>query len=176
MPKTYTTQTTVYQIDEHPDKDKVFNWIRENWLDLDDYCRDEANDSLNAFCDDFNIELGYHYDSVFILDCPVEFKTMTGIRAWKWLQNHGYFDLKDCPYTGVCYDESLLDPIRKFKRPADYSRVYYDTYSIKDLLSWGIQELENDLEKAREDLYSDEALLDMCQSNEYEFTEDGGIY
>lgn len=44
--------------------------------------------------------------------------TLQGVRLWKWLHNSGFASAiaKDCPFTGYCGDEAILDSIRDFLR------------------------------------------------------------
>jgi len=37
---------TIYTIDSHPNKQKVFEWVRNNWHDLNQYDIDELIESL----------------------------------------------------------------------------------------------------------------------------------
>jgi len=46
--ETIITKTDVYKIEEHPDKEKCFDWIRENWHDLNSHSVDDIINSLKA--------------------------------------------------------------------------------------------------------------------------------
>jgi len=43
-----TIETKIYTIDEHPNQEKCFEWIRDNWHDLNDHSVHEVVDSLKA--------------------------------------------------------------------------------------------------------------------------------
>jgi Fe-S cluster biosynthesis and repair protein YggX len=71
-----------------------------------------------------------------------------------------------CPLTGVCYDENLLDPFKKFIKEPDNS-------TFEDLLNEAMESLRISLENEEEYRNSDEAITEDIEANEYEFTEDG---
>lgn len=96
----------------------------------------------------------------------------TGVRLWKWIVNQSGWTAYcngDCPFTGYCGDEPLMDPIREFiARPTQGT-------TLADLLGecvhrWAI-EWRNDMECQCED----ESLIDAIEANEYEFTADGRL-
>ena len=101
---------------------------------------------------------------------------LSGVRAWKWLQNNGWFDLAaknaqgDCTLTGYCFDCPLFDPIAEYaKNPAsvpDLEQVFYECaqawfYAARADYEWSM---------------SDEAVIDAIIGNEYEFTESGEFW
>jgi predicted RNase H-like HicB family nuclease len=71
-----------------------------------------------------------------------------------------------CPFTGVCYDESLLDPFKAFI-------TLPDARTFEDLLQEAMESLRIYLESEDEYRNSDEAIEEDIESNDYEFTEDG---
>jgi len=74
-----------------------------------------------------------------------------------------------CVLTGVCYDESVLKPIYEFlNNPKD--NVDFET-----LLNDCIYSLCGDVADEYEYQFSDEAIIETIQANEYEFTEDGEL-
>lgn len=77
---------------------------------------------------------------------------------------------KCCVLTGVCYDDSLLDPIYKFLDSPQ------ENINLRDLLDECFHSLLEDVGSELEDLRSDEAIIEAIEANEYEFTEDGGKY
>jgi hypothetical protein len=71
-----------------------------------------------------------------------------------------------CPFTGVCYDEDLLDPFKEFiKNP--------DGRTFEDLLQEAMESLRISLEREDEYQNSDEAIKERL--SEEEFTEDGNL-
>jgi hypothetical protein len=77
-----------------------------------------------------------------------------------------------CVLTGVCWDESLLQPIYEFLdwklRPDYYKDLDFDT-----LMHECICELEKDLENEVEARNGDEFITEEIENAEYEFTQDG---
>ncbi len=167
---------TTYYIDEHPDQDAVYQFIRENWHGLGQHYIDEAIESLEACSNYFNADLDY---SIGIFPDRGEFislkldndaiANLSGNRLRTYLVNN-YPDINEsCLFTGVCYDEALLDPFRDFiKKPNDQT--------LQDLLNDAGHSLLKDIHSEGEYIYSDEGLKELCQINDYEFLETGELY
>lgn len=75
----------------------------------------------------------------------------------------------DCPFTGVCFDEDFLQPLREFLKTGKFNGTYQDL--IRECLDSGFQSIVNDIEYQT----SDEAVDESIRTNEYEFTEDGEL-
>lgn len=104
---------------------------------------------------------------------------LEGVRLWKYLQNfldyYCKYDKKrkpllegNCPFTGVCFDEDFLDPIREFiKKP--YSITFNDLMEecCNGVILTGCKDYEYQ--------QSDEALEEHFEANDTEFDEDGNI-
>jgi len=156
-----TIETTVYTIESHPDPEKVFEWIRDNWHDLGDFCVQEMVESLQAFSDHISATLDYSISIVpdrgeyirFRCDCDL-------VDVKKSLDLYG-----DCPFTGVFYDETILDAFRDCDSDD----------SLDDVLRDVEYRVLKDLHNEGEYIYSDEGLREFCEANEYEFTESGKI-
>lgn len=98
---------------------------------------------------------------------------LEGVRAWKWLQNNGWFDwaAKEkpgaCSLTGFCADAPFADPLAEYAtkpgRVPDLKQVFYECAQ-----AW-VFEARSDYESTFEDDYVAETII----ANEYEFTEDG---
>ena len=101
---------------------------------------------------------------------------LAGSRAWKWLQNKGWFDLArditsgDRTLTGYCGDCPLFDPIAAYEKTPlkipTLRQVFYECAQ-----SW-VNEAANDLEWH----YSDEYITEHLSANEYEFLEAWEMY
>lgn len=139
-----TITTTVYTIDEHPNPEKCYEWIRENWHDLNDPSRDEFIGSLNALQKEIGGELDY---SISTVPCRGEYISLKGYdkEAMRKLV------ASDCPLTGVCWDHDIIEAIQEGSLQSALKSLHEDT----------------------EHLYSDEGLRDFLEANEYEFTEEG---
>jgi hypothetical protein len=166
---------TSYTIDEHPNPEAVFDWIRQHWETGEDELH-EVVDTLKGFCDRLDLTLADWQISVvedrgerIMITVPDDLTDMHGVRLWKYLGKH-YGDLiaKDCPFTGVFYDEIALDPLRQFMKMPDnrtWSELADDCASalldgLHDQYEWRI---------------SDECLREECEANEWEFYENGRV-
>ena len=176
MPLTETI--TAYTIEEHPNPEAVFDWLRNNWHDLGEHCVHEAVDSLKAFCTFFQADLSEYSVGIFsdrsenwVIDIHADLEKLHGVRLWKYINNNFVAQHPDllsgnCPFTGVCYDDSLMDEMAAFiTRP--------DNRDWKSLLNDCIAALYTSLHNEGEYIYSDEGLRETCEANEYYFTENG---
>ena len=139
-------ETKVFTIDEHPDKEKCFDWIRENWHDLNQHSLDELIDSLKALAKEVGGKLDYAVSCVpdrgeFIRIKDYDKDRLTGI------------DKAECPLTGVCWDYDVIKALKN----GDFKPV--------------LDILHNETEFQ----YSSEALEELCDSMEYEFNEEGAF-
>jgi hypothetical protein len=79
------------------------------------------------------------------------------------LKNDSYL-----PFTGVCYDESFLDPVRKFIKCPDNS-------SLSDIMEAACYAVNKDIESEIEYQNTDAAIIETLEANDYEFTEKGKL-
>jgi hypothetical protein len=102
-----------------------------------------------------------------------ELAMLSGVRAWKWLQANGWFDLAaknaagSCTLTGYCGDCPLFDPIESVRQTPATIR------SLKDLFEscarrW-LEEAADDCDYA----YTDDAIRDTLMNDDQEYTDDG---
>lgn len=101
---------------------------------------------------------------------------LTGVRAWKWLQNHGWFDLAarnaqgGCTLTGYCGDCDFFGPIEAARRdPSDIATL--EDLFCDCIYSWA-RAARRDLEHA----YSEEAADDWLRESETLFLRSGKIW
>lgn len=139
-----TIKTKVYEINEHPNPDKVYDWIRNNWHDLNEHSVQEVVDSLKALKDKIGGKLDYSISSVPDRGEYIRFSDYDHEELCR-------LNSEDCPLTGVCWDMPLIQGLRK-----GYS---------EDVL----ESLHSDTEYT----YSDEGLKELCEANQYEFTKEG---
>lgn len=186
-----TEQITVYQFDELSDdaKERAREWWRRCEAEDGYHWWNEAKASLDVFCDRFNVKVTDYSVGAFspshvtlsIDRYDTEFGTyyddnrvpgLSGVRLWKYLRNQCGVDgplAECCPFTGVCFDESLLQPIREFMVSPD-ARTYAEL--LNDCVdSWLADVLADD--EAR---FEDENVDEAIRANEYGFTEDGDFY
>lgn len=177
-----TIETTLYRFDELSDsaKDRAReNFRRSGYLDdIDQWNWQEASASRKAFLDEFRADLrSGHYQSESVHVSP-KYDQVDGaigeisyVRLWKYLQaNHAdcISKIGHCQFTGVCWDENLLDGI------AEFMRKPYRT-DFESLLYSCCEDLRNAVENESEYQYSDEAIDESIRANEYEFTNQGEI-
>lgn len=142
-----TKTINIYAIGEHPQPEKCFDWIRNNWHDLGQFCVDEMLDSLKALANEIDGVLDY---SLSIVPDRGEYVTIKGFDQTKL--ERLYTKREDCPLTGVCYDHDVIEALYNGE---------LETAVLKTLHAEG------------EHLYSDEGLREICEANEYEFDENG---
>lgn len=135
-----------YTIESHPDKQKVFEWIRNNWHDLGQHVLEEYVDSLKAACEALGVTFDY---SISQVPDRGEF-----IKIGEYSAEAAAALPRDCSLTGVCYDDTVIEA----------------------LASGDIESILTAIHAECEYLYSDEALEEMCEANEYEFKENGKIF
>jgi hypothetical protein len=102
--------------------------------------------------------------NLFLFDCK-EYKKNGKSRKSRILSK-----AKDCPFTGVCYDEDFLDPFREFlKKP-------YDT-TLRELVDDGINAVLKDTASEWKYQIGEEAARERIESEgtEFELDEDGDI-
>lgn len=78
-----------------------------------------------------------------------------------------------CILTGICWDNSLLQPVYDFLEKYQDKADYYSYMDFETLMNDCFASLTKDLESEDEYRNSDEAIIEAIQSNEYEFQKDG---
>lgn len=76
---------------------------------------------------------------------------------------------RDCPFTGYCFDEDLLDPIREHIKAPNPETTYSEL--IQACLDSWVEAYVKDWEYT----LSDESVDESIRCNDYEFTKDGAI-
>mgnify|MGYP000973505224 CR=1 FL=1 len=145
-----TKQIHLYTIDEHPDKEVVFDWIRNNWHDLGDSDMDDFIESLKALADEVGGKLDY---SVSLFPDRGEFIRITDFNATA--MERVLRDKNDLPLTGTWSDDVVINGL--INGDLEYQ-------VLKAIHAEG------------EYIYSDEGLEDLCEANGYYFTEDGTFH
>ncbi len=105
-----------------------------------------------------------------------ELRDLSGLRAWKWLNNNGWFDLAQknamgaCTLTGYCGDCEFFDPIEKYRgdplKVPDLETLFRDC-----VYAWAFS-ARRDLEWSQ----SDECVDETIRGNEYEYTAAGDFW
>lgn len=96
-----------------------------------------------------------------------EYKKRDGVWGYKRRSRCQVIETS-CPFTGVCFDDDLLTPIRRFiKSP--------DNIDFSNLISQCINEFIRSCESDIKHQNSDEYITDHLIANGYEFDESGEI-
>ena len=139
-------ETKIYTIDEHPNKELCFNYIRDNWHHLNEHSVIEVSESIEAL----SKVIGGSYDySIGQFPDRGEFISFNNYDKDELMK----LNAEECPLTGVTWDIDLIQGIQK----DDNNRV--------------LRALHNDSEY----VYSNEGLLELCFANDYEFNEQGKV-
>ena len=139
-------KTKVYQIHEHPGKELCFKWIRENFHDLNEFSVYELVDSIKKLSQEIG---GTNDYSISQSPCRGE-----------------YINFSE-------YDQLALDSLEADK--CELTGTFWDQEIIKGLKSNSLNNVLQQLHQETEYVYSDEGLTDLCEANEYEFTENGSL-
>lgn len=142
-----TVTKTVYTIEDHPDKEKCFEWIRNNWHDLNNHSVDEFIDSLKSLQKKIGGKLDYGISAVPDRGEHISLKGYDKDALHK-------LDKEDCPLTGVTWDYDIIEAFQNGNPDKALKSLHADT----------------------EYAYSDEGLEEFCEANGYEFNEDGSIH
>ena len=171
-----TIETTLYTFAELDDdaKDRAREWYR-SCSDDDQWIWQDAEKSRAAFLREFNAEFirgnqhSIRVDGGYANEDDIS--ELSFVRLWKYLNaNHAdcISKIGHCQFTGVTWDESLLDGIAEFMlRPyrADFESLLYSC--CEDLRI----AVENEIDYQN----SDEAVDEAITCNQYEFTDQGEL-
>lgn len=78
-----------------------------------------------------------------------------------------------CVLTGVCYDDSILQPVYDFIENYKGKADYYSYMDFETLMNDCISELEKDIESEVEDMNGDEYITEQLENNEQDYTKNG---
>jgi hypothetical protein len=155
-------------VDSYRARGVEWHWQSEWWDSAQAFSKIAPVDIKEAYYD------RRHVNAPWLDDWDVG--NLAGSRAWKWLQNNGWFDLAranargDCTLTGYCGDCPLFDPIAAYEKTPlkipTLRQVFYECAQ-----SW-VNAAADDLEWH----YSDECIADHLHANEYEFLQAGEMY
>jgi len=81
-----------------------------------------------------------------------------------------------CTLTGVCYDQSILQPVYDFIENYKLKADYYSYMDFETLINDCFAELSKDIDNEVEAINSDMAIAENIEANEYEFTIDGRCF
>lgn len=172
---TRTVEITLYQFDELDQRTQ--DAIISRWRINDQFpWQEEWRESLDAFARLAPITIrdwsvGYR-DTYVTFDMEDEIADLSGNRAWKWLVNNGWQKIaqgQDCPFTGYCGDESLLDAIRTaLEKPGSI-------VSLQSVFDDALQDWARGFEADMDYWHSEEAIREDIAANGYEFHANGSL-
>lgn len=188
MARQETITRTLYSFDELSDAAKdnardyfrqsgdLWGWSDEWWKSAQAFGKIAPISIESADYDRGQVECKWTgVDYACRYDHDEAIQELSGLRAWKWLQNNNWFkwarDNKQgaCTMTGYCGDCAFADPIAEYEknplRVPTLEQVFNESAQ-----SW-VQEAQGDCEYA----YSDEGIDSLIECNEYEFDESGNI-
>jgi len=169
-----TIETPIYNHSDLllPENKDVLNNVLKNWDEDYFYIWNEAHESVKGFHKFFNFSSeGNRSWLDFTLETYEDVEEMKGELLKEYLTDNFDFS-KDCPFTGVCYDETLLTPFRSFLL-GTYKN--FETTCLRDLLNDAFNSLEKCINDEIDYRNSEEAILESIESNNYEFYEDGKL-
>lgn len=140
----------LYTIEEHPNKEKCFEWLRNNVHDLGDGVLSEFKDSLNALAKQLGTTVDYGLSIV-----PDRGEYIRFGRFDEYSLENLYNKREEHPLTGVWTDFLVIEGL-------------YHIDVQKRVL--------DELHRMGEYLYSDIGLYAFAENNEYYFLPDGSMY
>lgn len=189
----------LYKIDELPEKGKkiALQYFRDGNAENGYQWDTENEKSLYSFLDLFESRIVKHY---IVKHSNSNLGSLSGLALHKYLWNKfedkifhqkqywicdGHrnavglnakmreskiFKASSCPLTGYCMDNELLEPIIEFMHKPDKHTTF------NDLLTRCLSKYLAAVEKDREFQDSEEQIIEVANSNNYEFTADGSIF
>ena len=172
---TRTVEITLYKLGELDEA--VQRRVIERWRENDSFhWADEWQESLKAFEQVAPIKVrdwSVGYPGTYVtFDIDEDVANLSGMTAYRWLVQEGWEQItrnQDCPFTGYCGDENLLDAIRAgLANPASIS-------SLRDLFREALHDWAKAFERDVDYWHSDEANREDIEMNDYEFHADGTL-
>lgn len=149
-----------YTIEEHPQPEKVYEWIRGHWHDLMELTQEELLLSLKALAEATGTNLDYCFGAV---PDRGEYIHLNGTCDTKALDQLVVKGKEDYPLTG-CYWDAVVIEAAQSAQGERSKRLDITTDTLKVLHA------ETDYQ------YSDEALREHCIGNDYHFYKSGKFH
>lgn len=143
-----TIEIKIYKIEDHPNKEKCFEWIRNNWHDLNEHSVSEIIKSIEALSSEIGGTFNYSI-------CPVPYRGEHITFKDYSIEALNSLKAQDCPLTGTCWDIDVIEGLIKNDGGSQVLKALHDDTEYQ---------------------YSTEGLQSLCEANEYEFTESGELY
>ena len=172
-----TIETPIYNYSDLllPENKNVLDNIVKNWDCGYFYTWDEFQKSVKEFHKYFGFTNEGHRSWLdFNLNCDDEIEELKGESLKKYLEEN--FSVSTifscCPFTGVCYDETLLTPFRDFLLKQN-NYVNFENVNLEDLFTDAFDSLRECIDDEIDYRNSEESILETIESNDYEFYENG---
>ena len=133
-------ETKVYEIGEHPNKEKCFEWIRSNWSDLNDFSSDDLRKSIQALSLEIGGVLDYSLSNSPWNGDFIKFKDYD-------VEKLNALDAVECPITGSFWDALLIEGLKK----GSFQELFKTRH--EDIIY----------------TYYDAGLIELCEANEFHF-------
>ena len=153
-------EKTIYHFDELSDKAK--ETARDSFRDLEYTWLDESRQSIEAFCDAFNV---YLLDYSIGACCPFYYKTNANNANFRG-KRLSQFNRDHMP-TGYCLDTSLW---------VTFYDVFKTTGDAKYAFNAALEVGFKDWRDAMEYQTTDESIDEFILGNKHEFYEDGKLF
>jgi hypothetical protein len=156
-----TETINLYQFHELNDdaKAKALEWLREAY-DYPWFDHDMA--SIKAFCDLFSVKIENY--EIGAWSSPSFIKTNASNDNFRGFTLKDSLRLTDTDLTGYCLDYTLTETFHLYFKATGSAKEAFDEALYKALTN---------IEKNIEYSYSDEALTEWAECNEFEFLESG---
>jgi len=146
------------------------SWLDFNVNNIDDTILELTGNRLRTY---FINNFTFLYKAKYL-------KTFTGHKKHKMIKNmstrtgeycSAYSNIQQvrqsCGLTGVCYDESFLEPIYKFIDSPNSSK------NFQDVISDCFESLRKDIESEIESMQTDEYIIEQLNDSDEDFEENG---
>lgn len=151
-------------------REKAREWDMYHWQNDNEESLKEFSKFFNAKCD-YSLDMYSGRASIKLeshwLHDPEEEDSIPLI---EFLQDNKDKLEKECPFTGYCFDEDLMKPIRDFLKDPN------DCTTLQDLLDESAEAWKKAYIRDWQHAYSDEYIDDYLQANEYKFLENGRLF
>lgn len=137
-----------FTVEDHPNKQAVLDWVRDNWHDLADVDIDDIAASLKALAEHVNGHIDYSISCVpdrgeFIRLSSFDRSLLKDLNA------------EDCPLTGMWSDHCVIKSAQNYELESVVLSVCHECGDFR---------------------YSDEGISEFLEMNEYFFLEDGRFF
>jgi hypothetical protein len=136
-----------YTIENHPNKELCYRWIRNNWFDLNEHSVNEVFDSVKNLHKIIGGDLNCNISAIPDRNECIQFLNYDNELLFNLISDN-------LPLTGFMWDLDVIEGLQQGEPERVLDVLHSDT----------------------EYLYSDNGLYELCDANQYEFNRDGSIY